>query len=126
MNVEKYIPEKHNDMLKLWYKQWNLPIDQIEILPNTGMVIDNICALFLYETNSSVCFLENFVSNKFIDEDIRQKGFYLICLAMEEWVKFLGYKQVITTSNNSEVIKRCLDMNFIKSEKQYYVLTRRM
>lgn len=126
MEVVEYQPEKHNDMLLTWYNQWGLSPHSIELLPGTGLIIENVCALFLYRTNSLLCLVEGFISNREAEDTVRAQGLDLISSKMDEWIKELGFKQIMTFSNNPKVIERAKSMNFDVSKEQYNVLYRRI
>lgn len=125
MRTEKYQPDKHNDMLLVWYKQWGIPSDYIEMLPATGLVIEGVCALFIYETNSKMCFIEPFICNKKADKETREMGLDLVCQEVHQWAKDLGYKKMMIYSNHYKVINRAITKhNFTLSKNIFNVLYR--
>ncbi len=119
-----YDPAIHLDMIKLWHEQWGHSLDIVESLPDSGLIIPNVCACFLYKTNSNMCMVENLISNKDCDEETRQIGLDIIFKDMLQLVKDNGFKKVLSLVNNPNVIKRCLDIEYTISNSKYHVMIR--
>ena len=124
MIIETYNPEYHIDQLKEWFIQWEIHHSAFETLPTTGLIIDGICAIFMYETNSELCLIEHFISNRNCKAEARLKGLDLISDAMISFAKSKGYKKMCLTTRHEKVIERCLIRGFKLSKHKYYSLNR--
>lgn len=124
MEVKRYQPELHQEQLISWYNQWNIPLECIELLPTTGLIVENVCALFWYETNSKVCFIENMICNKEAEETSRILGLNMVCKAVEEQMKQHGCKRIISFSQNPKVLQRAMNFECQVSPNPFYVLYR--
>lgn len=69
----RYIEQSDYEMLVDWWKFWKFPAPPIEMLPDSGVIVNkngvDICAGFIYFTNSKTCWIEFIVSNP----NVRQK-----------------------------------------------------
>jgi hypothetical protein len=109
--------------LTKWWNDWNWSAPPIEALPSNGeggfMVSkggQDICAGFLYFTNSSLAWLEFIVSNKeYKDKDRAEAILFLIdnlCLAAKE----NGYKAIWTCVKHPNLIKKYEASGFTKTD----------
>ena len=112
----------HNEQLKLWYGQWNVP-DVIDLLPETGFIIPGMCAIFLYLTNSKVSFLDGFICNKDIPKEIRNICLDKVVKATCQLSDDKGYKLMSATTNLPAVIERSIKFGFVPAG-QYEMLLR--
>ena len=60
--------------------------------PKTGFIVDGFAAYFLYSTDSSVCWLENLISNSKTDPFIRDIALDLVIKAAFQKAEALGFK----------------------------------
>jgi hypothetical protein len=69
----RYIEQSDYETLVDWWKFWKFPAPPIEMLPDSGVIVNkngvDICAGFIYFTNSKTCWIEFIVSNP----NVRQK-----------------------------------------------------
>jgi hypothetical protein len=108
------------DMLCEWWKFWRWPQLDKDFLPDYGrggiLVLKGdvpICSIFLYFSNSDVCFLGWLVSSPTYREKDRYKAIaYLIDVASEEAFK-QGRKYIYGVSNKQSVIERYVKSGFI-------------
>ena len=124
MEVVTYKPELHQEQLISWYNQWNIPLENLELIPETGLIIEGVCALFWYETNSRVVFLENLVSNRDVSDEIRQEALNAIFSKMKELMYKSGCKRVIGFSRNPMVLKRAVEFGCYVADQPFYILYR--
>lgn len=93
--------------IESWGKQWDTRYIKSQ-LPPTGLIVPGLCAYFMYETNSSVCFLENLISNRSADKELVAKALEEIVPALFKMAKDKGYTVAYACTDNPEVIKRAL------------------
>lgn len=71
--VFRYFEEKDYDMLTKWWKFWRFTPPPFENLPTSGVIVNkdgvDLCAGFVYFTNSKMCWIEFIVANP----DVKQK-----------------------------------------------------
>jgi hypothetical protein len=89
-----------------------------EQFPKTGFIVDGIAAYFLYSTDSSVCFLENMISNKKADPMERHLALNLIVEAILKEAASLGFKVAYGTTDIPAVIYRATTWGAIATPKQ--------
>ncbi len=97
MIVRRFEP-KDFDALKIWGAQWGADYSEDQF-PKTGFIVDGIAAYFLYSTDSSVCWLENLVSNKEADKALRKEAINLLIKAAFNEAKRLGFKVAYAASD---------------------------
>lgn len=119
-----YNKDLHEEMLITWYKQWDICYEDINILPDTGLIIPNVCAVFLYKTNSLVCMIENLICNKDCNISDRQNGLDIISKEIIEMAKNCGFTKIISLVSNPSVINRCLDQKYTISEDKFHIMIR--
>lgn len=112
-------PEDY-DQLQRWWKFWRFPAPAQDCLPNNGtgglMIIKDgvdVCAGFLYFTNSKMCWLEYIVSNPEIKEnraEAIQELIYELCSLAQR----MGYKIVFTSVKNQNLINHYTQCGFLK------------
>ncbi len=124
--VVSYQPEKHLEQLSNWAKQWNWGPDVLSMMPTTGLIIEGVCATFLYETNSSVCFMEGFICNKEVEGVERDECLDLIVTSLFQLAKEKGFKYMKGDSRYQAVIDRALKLGFHLSPYKYQAVYRRL
>ena len=117
--VVSYQSDKHQEQLKDWYVQWGMSPKVLDILPSTGLIIEGKCSVFLYETNSSTCFIDGFISNKNIDKDERDKCLDLIVKTALHLAKEKGFKYMKGDSQYQAVVDRAINFGFTLSPNTY-------
>lgn len=124
--IELYQPEKHKEELMIWAKQWNWHPEVLEILPTTGLIIEGICATFLYETNSKTCFMEGFICNKEISKEDRDLYLDQIVEALFALAKEKGYKYMQGNTRYKAVLDRSIKLGFKQSPYTYSAVYKRL
>lgn len=104
MTVRPYEP-KDFEQIKEWGKSYGAEYREHQF-PKIGFIVDGIAAYFLYSTDSSVCFLENMVAKKDVDQGEKNKALELICDAILKEAADQGFKVAHATTNNYAVAKR--------------------
>lgn len=110
--------EELNKWLDFW--RWKDRIIK-EVLPDIGYLIEkdgvNLCAGWLYTTNSLVALVEPVVSNPFAEKKDRDEGldFLIECLGQRALKE--GKRIVMTTVNNPSLIKRLERLGYTETAK---------
>jgi hypothetical protein len=79
-----------------------------EQFPKTGFIVPDIAALFLYSTDSTVCFLENMISNREADKEEKSKALDLLISKAFSAAKEKGFSVAYATTGNLSVIVRAM------------------
>lgn len=123
MNVRPYKPEDF-EQIKSWGEKYNAVYDP-ELLPPCGFIVDGVAAYFLYETLSKVCFLENMIANKDVDDATKDKALTLIVEAIIIEATKRGFKLAYACTNIPKVVERAI-LNGAKFEPKYVLLTKKL
>lgn len=108
-----------------WGQFWKFPLPPLKFLPSDGkslggiMIVDeddvNLCAGFIYETNSAVAWMEYIVSNPNIrDRTLRGQSINQLIEFLCEFSKQKGFEYIFTTVKNDNLINRYLNNGFMK------------
>lgn len=114
VNLEQDYPD-----LEKWWKDWGWPPFPKEFLPQGVMVKygdDKVCAVFLYETNTPICWVENYISNKVLPKEVRDEGLNLLIETALEIAKDKGFKVVMSAVKHNNLSKRLMSKGFIESD----------
>lgn len=113
----------YENILCGWWKAWKWDIPQKDFLPENGnggvMVCKgevNICAGFMYFTNSQVAWCEWVISNKEYRDKDRKEAMYFLLNMIGEICKSKGAKYIFTSLNNKALIKKYNDCKFIETD----------
>ena len=69
----RYYTHKDYPTLLSWYEGHGEPCPREAALSLLGLIDEN-CAAFLYLTSSSLCFIENLVTNPFVPKELREES----------------------------------------------------
>lgn len=120
MQARRY---KHEDLAEI--KRWALEgygyIYSEHQFPKIGFIVDGVAAYFLYQTDSTVCFLENLVANKKIDKDQRSQAIDLIIKELLKTASELGFRVAYATTNLPQVVTRAIRFNAQVDNNQFLI-----
>jgi hypothetical protein len=116
------IKEEDYNMLLSWWKWHRFPAPKKQMLPDNGLggiIIQDegidICAGFLYLTNSKLCWLEYIVSNpEYKNKENRKIAISLTIKRLCEIAKEIGYEAVFTSVKNPHLISQFESFGFSK------------
>lgn len=116
MRVELFNSEtNYKDVSLMWEKQ-NWPVIPIQALPKTGMVVYKddtpVAAGFLYNTDSSLAWLEFIVANPDFDHEVRSEALDLVVNGLVKVAKNYGKSDIFTVSNHKRLINRYKSFDF--------------
>jgi len=105
-----------------WWKEWNWPPVNPRCLPDDGIIIDeegeNICAGWLWLTNSSMCVVDLIVTaKKKFAGNLRKEALDYLIINLEQLATFRGFKEVFTCARNPYLIKKLLNLDYGKDSK---------
>lgn len=118
----RYIEESDYEMLVDWWKFWKFPAPPIEMLPDSGVIVNkngvDICAGFIYFTNSKTCWIEFIVSNPNVrQKEDRREAITNVIDILCSIGKNNGYTIAYTSLKNESLQNKYLECGFIEGSK---------
>ena len=98
--------------LASWWNTHKWPCPDQEMLPKTGFIVEEICAGFLYKTDSKIAWLEFIISNPVSDKQERNKALDLLIKKLCEEAKNCEFAAVFTSTEHEKLIQRYTDHGF--------------
>jgi hypothetical protein len=118
----RYFEESDYELLKQWWKFWRFASPPLDMLPTTGVIVNkdgvDICAGFIYFTNSKTCWIEFIVSNPNVrvKEDRIEAITNLIDILCSVG-KTNGYTIAYTSLKNKNLQDKYLKCGFLEGSK---------
>lgn len=116
MEILQFNAPMHYESLCSWWKAHDWSVIDLDLLPATGFIVPNVCAGFLYATDSGFCLSEFIISNPAIEYKIRSEGLDMLINKLAEEAKKKGYKVMFTSVEHEGLIKRYENNGFIKTD----------
>jgi hypothetical protein len=118
----RYIEQSDYEMLVDWWKFWRFPAPPIEMLPDSGVIVNkdgvDICAGFIYFTNSKTCWIEFIVSNPSVKQkEDRREAITNVIEVLCSIGKNNGYTIAYTSLKNESLQNKYLECGFIEGSK---------
>jgi hypothetical protein len=125
MQVRYLIEDDYDNILKGWWEQWRWTPPSRDMLPQNGsggiMVSNNgedICAGFVYFTNSKTAWMEYIVSNpNYKDRINRKEALNTLIGVLSIYIEQQGYKYIYTSLKNKHLVDRYADCGFLAGDK---------
>ena len=108
-----------------WWKRNRFPVPPIQMLPNNGLgglkiVSDDgidICAGFLFETNSGIAWLEFVVANPDVrDRSIRYESQIMLIASLTVMAEEKGFEAVFSSVKNPNLIKKFIEVGYTPNQ----------
>ena len=118
MDIRMIIESDYDNILCKWWNDWKWTPPAKESLPLTGIIVSkdgvDICAGFVYFTNSKMVWVEYIISNiNYREKDRKEIIEYTInglcAIAFNQ-----GFKYIYTSLTNESLMKRYSNCGFIK------------
>jgi hypothetical protein len=122
----RYLKESdYDDILVGWWSQWRWSAPAKDMLPQNGaggiMVSkdgEDICAGFVYFTNSKTAWIEYIISNpSYKNREDRKSALNMLINVLSIYVEQEGYKYIYTSLKNKHLIDRYADCGFLSGDK---------
>lgn len=104
MIARKYEPDDFDELAK-WGAEWGAEYREDQF-PHIGFIVEGVAAYFLYQTDSSVCWLENMIAKRGVSENVRTQALELLIDAILKEASELGFSVAYATTDNIPVAKR--------------------
>jgi hypothetical protein len=124
MDVRVITEHDYDNILKPWWKAWKWEAPSKDMLPDNGtggvIVSKNgvdICAGYMYYTNSSMAWLEYIVSNMEYKEKDRKEAIEFLINVLSAIAQDKGFKYIYASLKNVHLIKKYENCGFIKGDE---------
>ena len=122
----RYLKESdYDNILVGWWSQWRWSAPAKDMLPQNGaggiMISkggEDICAGFVYFTNSKTAWIEYIISNPcYKNREDRKNALNMLINVLSVYVEQEGYKYIYTSLKNKHLIDRYADCGFLSGDK---------
>lgn len=103
--VEKF-KASHYQKLHLWWSKRKLEPVPYNLLPKIGYVVDDCVAGFLYQTDSTLCFMDSFISNPSASKSERELALDSLERELIKIAKLLGFEKIIAMTKHEKMKSR--------------------
>jgi hypothetical protein len=106
-----------------WWNQWGFPNLPHEALPKRIFVVSynekDIYAMPVYETDTNTCFIGFVTGNTLAKKNERKESLSILNRFVEDHMKGLGFKVIMTITGTSVLKKLFTDEGYIKTGENY-------
>ena len=126
MEVRIVSSEDYNEKLVKWWKDWRWSCppneDMLPIDTKMGIMISHegvdICAGFLYITNSKIAWIEYIVSNFEVKNRVlRSDSITYLISVLSDIAKNSGFKYIYTSLKSQSLAKSYIECGFVEGSK---------
>lgn len=124
MKVRPLNNEDYDNILCKWWKDWRWDAPPKDMLPENGtggvmISIDgvDVCAGFLYLTNSNTAWVEFIISNFEYKKKDRHEAIIFLINVLTELAKSKGNKYIYTSLKNASLISKYEECGFNKGSE---------
>jgi hypothetical protein len=119
-DMRLYTPADYAFVKALWTAQKWTPVPE-DMLPETGAVISidgkDVCAGFIYLSNSKTCWLEWLIADPTSDKETRSEGLDACISFLLNLASMHGAKYVIMSVMHPKLLPRLEKHGFIKTDE---------
>lgn len=123
MEVRFLNESDYDSKLVGWWEEWGWIPPSKEMLPENskcGVMIssndEDVCAGFLYFTNSKMAWIEYIVSNKNYKKNDRAECIEMLINVLSKLAKEKGFNYIYASIKNTHLIKKYEKCGFIKGD----------
>ncbi len=124
LKLREFNKDKDLKTINNWYSDWSMSELPQWFLPETGYIVDGVCAAFMYKTDSKVAYMENVISNPKAPHEVRAIALKMIGNQIFKKAEELGFKAVLGWSKNKSVTKQSESNNLKVSKFEYAVIVK--
>lgn len=111
------------EVINFWYGLRGMNWLHEHLFPDVGYIVPGIGAGFIYQTDSSLCFIEGYISNPKSTKEERKEAFDAITISLIHAAKDHGFQTMLAYTHHEEIAKRCERFQF--QRKGDYALYKR-
>lgn len=121
MDIRIVTEDSYKSVLCKWWADWRWTAPSFDMLPSTGVIVsidgNDICAGFLYQTDSKMAWVEYIISNfEYKDRENRKKAIEFLINVLSELGKDNGFKYLYTSLKSKSLIERYANCGFITGD----------
>lgn len=106
----RWDPEMHAGLLDSWFRAWGYPgLGRLDAYPDTGFVVDDCVAGFVYLTNSSIAIYDQWVSDPAVEVSRRRRALDFLHHLLGELCLERGYPFVSTQVHHDSLIRQAIE-----------------
>lgn len=109
----RYYKSEDHPMIAKWWEAWGWAVLPPVALPATGIIVSNrgedVAAVFLYKTDSCVCWAEHFVVNKAASREARKGGVDFLIKAVMDEAKMQGFMMMMSSMQHTGLISKMIE-----------------
>lgn len=115
MNIRAY---KSSDYATLsqWWEAYNWTPPPEDSLPSSGIVVEGVCAGFLYITNSKMGIMEWIVGNPDASKEARAEAIEKTITAIQGMARGFGIKYLFSSIKHPNLIEHYERAGFVKTD----------
>lgn len=121
--MRRYTPADY-PMLCAWYEAYGQKPPAHTSLPLTGIVIDGVCAAFLYKTDSDIAMIEGVIANRDAKTLIRGRALCAVLSELFKIAKEQGFSQVYGFTQHSGVPGLAAKVGGVQRKGAYTLLVK--
>lgn len=118
---ELFRPEKHYNLVTEWWQRQNFAVVPLSHLPQVGIVVfvneKPTAAGWLYQTDSSICWLEWIVANPEIRGEERKAALSYLINEVKRAASQMDFKTIFMSVQNASLMSRLESHGFVQSDK---------
>lgn len=127
MEYRLYKPEDYKTIYG-WWKDWGWePFPEVA-MPENGVIVFegdvDLAASFIYKTDSCVCWIENFISNKKAPRDLRGGAVEFLIQSSYEHAKDMGFGMAMSSISHKGLIDKMVGEGAVVSDTKMTNLVR--
>ena len=121
MIAKPYSKDDYPTLVK-WYLARGLPLPPRDLMPETGFIIDDVCAGFLYLTDSKLALIDHYISNPNELAAVRDRALDTLTEELVREAKQWGCKGILITTALDKVGDRAEKhgFNFVGDVSAYF------
>lgn len=117
----RFFSEEDYSMVCTWWEDWRWPLIPLQSLPKTGVIVSNgekdICAAWIYKTDSNLCWIDWFISDRHASRQERKGTIELLIQICKGVAKDMGFDVAFCSVRNQSLIKKIESAGFIGKEE---------
>lgn len=125
MNLYNITNENYNTIVE-WYKGWDLPITPFECIPRNSLIVDNVCAGFIYQLdNTPMWWIEGVISNpKVEDKKLKKESLKILIKSLEDVAVQNGGSLIMSSTPRESLNMIFLDAGYKNPPEKYFHVAR--
>jgi hypothetical protein len=102
----------HYSEIASWYIARSLPVPLKDFIPSVGLIVPGLAAGFLFQTDTRLAIIGEFISNPDTSSEDRSRALDEITEGLCERAKSLGFLVITCSTQSSAIEKRAIAQGF--------------